>query len=89
MAWRLVSHRVLCNVKYLHDFVDAVLQQNALKMSAMGQFALNWGILTAALIIALPTFLSITDTTYAEEWEEDIDDSNSYEERQHHQDIKP
>lgn len=47
----------------------------------MKQFALNWGILAAALLVALPTFLVISDKTMAQEWEQDIeedDDDDGY-----------
>jgi hypothetical protein len=57
-------------------------------MSAMRQFALNWGLLGASVLLALPTLLSIADTTQAEEWEEDIPGGDPYEEQQHEQDIK-
>jgi hypothetical protein len=40
----------------------------------MKQFAMNWGILVAALLVALPTFLVISDKTMAQEWEEDIEE---------------
>lgn len=55
----------------------------------MTQFAMNWGILTAALLVALPTFLVITDTTIAEEWEEELEEEEEYEEElQIHHDHK-
>ena len=53
----------------------------------MTQFGMNWGMLAAALLIALPTFLSISDTTIAEEWEKDINGEYE-EEQQHHQSTK-
>lgn len=51
----------------------------------MKQFALNWGILVAALLVALPTFLVISDKTMTQEWEEDIEEEEDeyYLEPQH------
>lgn len=61
---------------------------NALNMSPMGQFALNWGLFAGSMFVALPTFLVIEDTTQAEKWEEDIVEGNTYSEDQPAEDIK-
>jgi len=49
---------------------------NALKTPAMIQFAMNWGILAAALVLALPTFLVISDTTIAQGWETEMQEED-------------
>lgn len=40
---------------------------------------MNWGLLAAAMIIALPTFWTTSDTTEAQEWEEEIQDNGKNE----------
>jgi hypothetical protein len=49
---------------------------NALKTPAMTQFAMNWGILATALIVALPTFFVISDTTIVQEWETEMQEDD-------------